>query len=304
MRPAWSIIFFTTLSGLGLGFAMCLGLGLVAPLPQPFGIVPACLLCMGLISGGLVSSLFHLGHPERAWRAMSQWRSSWLSREGVLASLILFLLLIYMVEWWLTKERSPVLGVLVTITAVATVWATAMIYGCLKTVARWHHPLTPYCYLSLAIAGGLLLSACVDQATTQTKTDLIPYVALALVIATSVKIIWWLRAGASGSGSTPETATGLGSLGEVKLMMPPHTEENWLQHEMHFVVARKHTDTLARLALIFGGILPLILLITTSYSVILLLLAVLIHYSGILIERWLFFAEAKHTVTLFYGDRH
>ena len=66
MRPAWSIILFTTLSGLGLGLAMCLGLGLITPLPEPFGILPSGLLCMGLISGGLISSLFHLGHPERA----------------------------------------------------------------------------------------------------------------------------------------------------------------------------------------------------------------------------------------------
>ena len=40
-------------------------------------------LALGLISAGLLSSAGHLGRPERAWRAFSQWRSSWLSREGV-----------------------------------------------------------------------------------------------------------------------------------------------------------------------------------------------------------------------------
>lgn len=304
MRPAWSIILFTTLSGLGLGLAMCLGLGLVTPLPQPFGILPAGLLCMGLISGGLIASLFHLGHPERAWRALSQWRSSWLSREGVLASLILVLMFIYIADWWWTNERSDFLGIIVTVLAVATVWATAMIYGCLKTVARWYHPLTPFCYLSLAIAGGLLLSACIDQATKQTDTDLIPYVAIALGVATITKITWWLRAGIAGSGASPETATGLGDFGKVNLMMPPHTEENWLQHEMHFKVARRHIDKLAKLSILLGAVIPAGVLISMPYSALLLVCAVIAHYCGILVERWLFFAEAKHTVTLYYGERY
>src|SRR4051812_4212280 len=87
MNPAPSIVFFTTASGAGYGLLFWLGL------LRPVGLVPGvpafALLCLALalllITAGLASSLLHLGNPQRAWRAFSQWRSSWLSREGVAA---------------------------------------------------------------------------------------------------------------------------------------------------------------------------------------------------------------------------
>ncbi|MEL0062516.1 MAG: DmsC/YnfH family molybdoenzyme membrane anchor subunit, partial [Candidatus Puniceispirillum sp.] len=88
MRPAWSIIFFTTISGLGFGLAAWLVLGFVT-FANPAELLVVGLAVVALIGAGLVSSTFHLGHPERAWRALSQWQSSWLSREGVLAVLAL-----------------------------------------------------------------------------------------------------------------------------------------------------------------------------------------------------------------------
>src|SRR4029453_15570355 len=87
MHPTYSVIFFTSASGGGLILLALLGLaGAIGILPADpvlgvvgfgLGFVP--------VTAGLLSSTFHLGHPERAWRAFSQWRSSWLSREGVLS---------------------------------------------------------------------------------------------------------------------------------------------------------------------------------------------------------------------------
>ena len=88
MRPAWSIIFFTTMSGLGLGLAGWVVIGLL-PLMSREAVIGVGVITLALIGAGLVSSTFHLGHPERAWRALSQWRSSWLSREGVLAVVVM-----------------------------------------------------------------------------------------------------------------------------------------------------------------------------------------------------------------------
>ena len=127
-----------------------------------------------------------------------------------------------------------------------------------------------------------------------------------LMVASSwvIKIIWWKLAGAAGSGSSLATATGLGDLGTVRSIMPPHSSENYLQHEMGFVVARKHAAQLRVLAILIGGIFPMAALSLLAAAPLVLIMALAAHMAGIFIERWLFFAEAKHSVTLYYGDAH
>ena len=304
MRPAWSIIFFTSISGLGFGLAAWVVLGFV-DLAQPqhiFGVGGIVLL---LIGAGLLSSTLHLGHPERAWRALSQWRSSWLSREGVLAVLAMLTLVGW--GWHLFAVGTPPLWMNIAAAALmaVTVYATSMIYASLKTVARWHHPLTPICYLMFAAAGGLLailfLLAVLGQAN-GAAFEMV--VLLAMASAWGVKLVWWQLAGAEGSGSTLASATGLGSLGTVRSIMPPHTSENYLQHEMGFLVARKHAAQLRLIALGLGGGVPCLLVIIDAASVIGLGIALAAHIAGVFVERWLFFAEAKHTVSLYYGQQH
>jgi len=304
MRPAWSIIFFTSISGLGFGLAAWLVLGFV-DLANPQHLLITGIATMALIVAGLLSSTFHLGHPERAWRALTQWRSSWLSREGVLAVLAL----IAMAVWGLyyTRHGAPPVwanGLIAALMAL-TVYATSMIYASLRTVARWHHPLTPVCYLMFAASSGLVavlwVLAVLGQ---QISPPLLLSAMLAVASAWGIKIIWWQLAGAGGTGSSLATATGLGSLGAVRSIMPPHTSENYLQHEMGFVVARKHAAQLRVMALLVGGVLPMALLFLLAPVPLVLGVAVIAHIAGIFVERWLFFAEAKHSVTLYYGDTH
>jgi DMSO reductase anchor subunit len=87
MHPAYSVILFTTASGAGLGLLAWLALlGMLDAVPADrwLGVVGLGLAFV-LVAGGLIASTAHLGRPERAWRAFSQWRTSWLSREGVMA---------------------------------------------------------------------------------------------------------------------------------------------------------------------------------------------------------------------------
>jgi DMSO reductase anchor subunit len=304
MRPAWSIIFFTSISGLGFGLAAWLVLGFV-DLANPQHLLITGIATMALIVAGLLSSTFHLGHPERAWRALTQWRSSWLSREGVLAVLALIAIAVWGLYY--TRHGAPPVwanGLIAALMAL-TVYATSMIYASLRTVARWHHPLTPVCYLMFAASSGLVavlwVLAVLGQ---QISPPLLLSAMLAVASAWGIKIIWWQLAGAGGSGSSLATATGLGSLGAVRSIMPPHTSENYLQHEMGFVVARKHAAQLRVMALLVGGVLPMALLFLLAPVPLVLGVAVIAHMAGIFVERWLFFAEAKHSVTLYYGDTH
>jgi len=302
MRPAWSIIFFTTMSGLGLGLAGWIVLGLL-PLMTPASVMGVGIATLALIGAGLISSTFHLGHPERAWRALSQWRSSWLSREGVLAVIVMAGL----AAWFLAAYggvRVPFWANLALLALIyVTVYATSMIYASLKTVARWHHPLTPVCYLMFAAAGGLLATLALLAILRLPITAALAQAAIVLMLsAWGVKLAWWRLAGMAQHAGSIESATGLGQLGAVRPLMPPHTEENYLQHEMGFVVARKHADKLRMIALALGGVLPVLVLLLAPASAGALAVAVLAHVAGMFVERWLFFAEAKHVVTLYYGE--
>jgi DMSO reductase anchor subunit len=123
-----------------------------------------------------------------------------------------------------------------------------------------------------------------------------------MLSAWGVKLAWWRLAGMAKHAGSIESATGLGALGAVRPLMPPHTEENYLQHEMGFVVARRHADKLRMIALLLGGGLPVLILVLAPASAGALAVAVLAHVAGMFVERWLFFAEAKHVVTLYYGE--
>jgi len=303
MRPAFSLIVFTTLSGLGFGLAAILGLGLImAPTPQWWVIYNG--VALALIGAGVLSSTLHLGHPERAWRAMTQWRSSWLSREGVLAALTTIILLGFAAEGYAEGHGNLKIGIAVALLSLATIWSTAMIYASLKTVARWHHPLTPFVFVGYAISGGLVLAAALDALANGGISLLAQPALMGLISTAIVTMIWTKQAGAEGSGSTPESATGLGNLGEVRMLMPPHSEENWLQHEMGFVVARKHAAKLRLFSVTLAIILPAVMVYSAAASSAMLVLAAITHVIGVTVSRWLFFAEAKHTVMLYYGARH
>ncbi len=303
MHPAISVIFFTVTSGAGFGAMTVIGLGF--PLDgSRLRILILCLAACGLAVAGLIASTFHLGHPERAWRALSQWRSSWLSREGVAAIATLVLFFAYGLIWMTTGTRLAWLGALSATGAVFTVFATSMIYAQLKTVPQWNTGLTPAIYLGFSAATGWLVVAGLGDAEAPAPAG------LALVVfAWVLKLAWWrqsARARLSDIGASPETATGLGFRGRVRLLESPHTGDNYLTREMVHRIGRKHAGTLRRLALLLGCVLPLGLLaaiVVLDAPSAFMLGPAGVMMAGLFLERWLFFAEAEHTVSLYYGHR-
>ena len=305
MHPAYSIIVFTSVSGLGYGLAAVLGLGLLDPAAMPVKL--AHVLALGLIGAGLLSSTLHLRNPQRAWRAFSQWRSSWLSREGV-AAVATFLPLCLLAYAAIFQSRHlPLTGALGAAGAVVTVFCTAMIYASLKSVQAWHTPWTPACYLLLSAAGGTALGSLFALAAGQEAAPLLAAALVFLAAAWGAKIVWRRRLKALKPLSTPESATGLGFIGKVRLFERPHMNDNYLTSEMGFRVARKHADKLFVIAVLLGGVLPgLIVLALLAFSAAggmaaaAMLAALASHAAGVLVERWLFFAEARHAVMNYY----
>lgn len=290
MHPAPSVIFFSTFSGLGFGLLVFLGLGL----PTSTGLNAFAFFAIAylLAVGGLIASTFHLGRPERALKAFTQWRTSWLSREAWCAVAALLLMAVYGAGLVFFGQRWALLGLLGAAASLATVFTTSMIYAQLRTVPRWHSPYTPANFISLCIAGGALLAGQVN-----------PALAL-LALAGGIQVAAWLHGdrALAASGTDMATATGLGSFGEVRAFEPPHTGTNYLLREFVYVIGRKHGQKLRIIALLLMAVLPIILLLL-PFNHWVGLLAVISHIAGVLAARWLFFAQAEHVVGLYYGKR-
>ena len=97
------------------------------------------------------------------------------------------------------------------------------------------------------------------------------------------------------------TATGLGHVGKVRAFESPHTGESYLTREMVFQVGRKHAMVLKIVSVLLFAVVPLVLLLL-PFTHFLVAPAAASHLLGALIQRWLFFAEARHVVGQYYGS--
>ena len=324
MHPTYSIIYFTSASGAGYGLLFLLGLG-VAANPSFLGSAAgrpafaiALVFALVLVSAGLVSSAFHLGRPERALRAFTQWRTSWLSREACLAAATYVPALLLGVAWWGGGPGGAFsyLGVLLAVGAAATVYSTAMIYRSLAAVPRWSTGWVPATYLSLALASGAVWLAFIASLFDPggVAAGMAGAAAVLIGVAAAAKGGYWRTVDRLSPESTIESATGLGRLdrhARVHVLDPPHTEPNWLQREMGYRVARRHARRLRAMAWGLAFALPGLLCFGVwvteaaggAAGNIALALAAVVASAGILVERWLFFAEAQHRMNLYYGTR-
>ncbi|SFK90532.1 dimethyl sulfoxide reductase anchor subunit family protein [Falsiroseomonas stagni] len=309
MNPAPSIILFTTASGAGYG--LLFWLGVLRPLrllpASPSFALVALVLSLLLITIGLASSLLHLGRPERAWRALSQWRSSWLSREGVAAIATYIPAVIFGLA--LLTDRpglATVASMAAAIGAAITVWCTGMIYASLKPIRQWHLPSVAPGYLLHAGFTGAMLLAVLGALAGRPVVPAMLSVLLAIG-ALSAKRAYWQMIDAPRPATAPtiESATGLGAIGRTRPLDPPHTEQNWLLREMAFRLGRKHRDRLRSLVMAgFVATIPLAILAMLAggpIGAVVMVLAALVALAAMLAERWLMFAEATHTVTLYYN---
>ena len=304
MNPAYSVILFTTASGAGYGLLALLGLTASSVGQSPslgFAIV-AMVIALGLITIGLLSSTMHLGHPERAWRALSQWKTSWLSREGVAAIVTYPFALAFGVTWsglYLAPDAVAPLGLITAALSLVTVFTTGKIYATLKTIRAWHQPLTVPVYLFFALASGASLHLALSALFARDPGAIAPVALIALVILALLKFLYWRAIDAAPREHTMANATGLGA--NVRQWEVPHTTKNFVQREMGFVVARRHASRLRGLffiVLLCAGLLEL----AASLIPMLSLAGVVLMFIAAWVERWLFFAQGEHVVTLFYGN--
>lgn len=324
MHPALSIVCFTVLSGAGYGLLALLGalraVGVLdgAAAGRGPGVHLAIVIAAALIlcAAGLLSSTLHLANPRNAWRAFSMWRTSWLSREGVLA-----LGSFPVVGLWAVLEltgagtglaaRALALGVAVL--AVAIVYCTAMIYASLKTIPAWHTPLVPAAYLALSLyTGALLLALAVAVgAVPLGRGPALALVALGVCAALALKGAWYAHAARSAAAETGGPLAW--TTKRVRLLDAGHSAANFTTKELGYRAASARLSRLRALAPLLGALLPVGLVILAAAAgpwggavdpaaspsalpAAAIALAAVAALAGTVVERWLFFAEARHVV--------
>lgn len=297
MKPALSIVVFTVLSGAGLGLAAVLAAAVV------FGggadVFWLCLsLSVLLTSGGLMASVGHLANPKNAWRAIMRIRTSWLSREAALAVLFFALAALWALQRYQNGgEQNPLLPLAVLFCALAAVFCTAMIYQSLKPIAAWHHPLTSYCYLSLAMHSG----AAIFGAAAQSQKAAVVVILFSVAAAVG-KHLHYKRLG-KVQDIRVGRAAGF-SRAKAKLLETGHTGQTFLTREFMFSASAATIGKVRVLSMLLCFAPPVIgaaaLLIWQSG--LLLTIALPFMLAGLLGERWLFFAEARHSVRAYHGD--
>ena len=315
MKPALSIIFFTVSSGAGLGLCALLALvDLFAPgaLPER-AIWRGMLLALLLVGAGLVSSVVHLANPANAWRAFSRFRTSWLSREAVFAVIFFVFAAGYalLVFNGTAGFGRKMLASLTCALAWTVIFCTAMIYASLKPIRQWHTRWTPLNYALLGHWSGALLLVGLALAYANDAKAFVRATLAIGIVALASKLGYWLAIADERAAATLERAIGVAqgvsppgpiSVAHARLLDVGHSHGTFLTHEFGFVLAREHARALRIAAVALGFALPLAWLLAGPLEVQAALAAAVLCIIGLLTERWLFFAEARHTVRLYHGD--
>jgi len=303
MNPAFSVVIFTTIAGAAQGLVVALALATLAGLSMAPGFVGAALIfaeVMLLI--GLGASFGHLGRPERAWRAVLMWRTSWLSREViVLPSFIAINAL-----WWLALRagiHTPLLPVAAIVFAALLWYCTAMIYACLRFIQEWAQPLTLVNFTLIGLSSGLILvaalAALVGEAALLQVTG--PSALIVTLAAWTTRVLALRHNATLKHKSTLQSATGIKTPNLVQTSMGMSAGAFNTREFFHgrTLVLLKQVK-LGFILLCFA--LPALFALwgATTAATLPWVLAVMCQVPGLLAERWFFFAQARHPQNLYY----
>jgi DMSO reductase anchor subunit len=318
MKPSFSIIFFTVSAGAGLGLLALLAMGdLLDHALRSTALVQGIALALLLVAAGLASSVLHLAKPSNAWRAFSRFRTSWLSREAVFAACLFPVALFYGALTW-AEVTGPV-NVLFQLGVIALSWAvlysTAMIYASLKPIRQWHSRWTPISYLLLGHWSGAVLLLGVARIHADHERPF-GWLAGVLGVAALVAKLGQWRSINAGVATAPTIERAIGvpnypsaavrpqgnTVARARLFDVGHSHGTFLTDEFGFLLARRNAVVVRAVAFIAGFVIPEAWIVSGSANAPLAWLAGIACLSGLLAERWLFFAEAQHTVRLYHGS--
>jgi DMSO reductase anchor subunit len=301
MNPAFSVILLTTLIGTGQGLFLALAVvergqvaGALSADTEFF--VSGDLLALAFLAAGLAASFFHLGHPERAWRAIAKWRTSWLSREVIVLPLLMAVIALHAWLHHTGSAHGAVVGLIGAALCLALYFITAMIYACIKFMQEWATPLTVVNYTLLGCASGFTLATALAAQLEPAQAPALARWALILTCAAAVTRIASLMRNASlRPKSTLQSAIGVR---DPKVMQRSQgfMGTSFNTREFFHGKSRAVVQSVKWAFLLLAFAAPVYLL-AANYPA---LPAFVIQFIGLLAERWFFFAQANHPQNLYY----
>ncbi|CAA7627039.1 DMSO reductase anchor subunit [Candidatus Terasakiella magnetica] len=302
MRPAFSVLFLTTLIGAGQGLLIAMVTGQIFVTlgggPEVSGgfFAGGGLLALILLGLGLVASMFHLANPQRGWRAASRWRTSWLSREVILIPLLCGLVLLYALAHLLSlREVSLVLGLLSLLVCLALFVCTGMIYACVRFIRQWASAWTVVNYLMMGLASGFTLAAGYAGLAGSALAGFLTAAALALTLAALAARLTQLWLNARGTArSCMKTAIGTHHT-QIRQITQGFMGQSFNTQEFFTPGGAEAIRGLTLLFILAGFVAPLGLIVLGVPVV-----AFVIQFVGLMAERWVFFAAGEHVQNLYY----
>jgi len=319
MHPAFSVIFLTTLIGVGQGLFLALyfsEVSIVTNFIQPqdsrFYAIGSLISFLFLVAG-LFASFFHLGHPERAWRSAAMWRTSWLSREVIVLPFFILSVVVYGVLHYfqldtMLLDDNPVSSVTLIVGGIATVFCfllfvcTGMIYACLKFLQEWHTALTPINYTLLGMTSGYML---ITPLAHYSESANLSYFATSAIVLTIFAFIFrsasLFRNSRLKSISTLSSAIGIRH-NNIQQKAQGAMGGSFNTREFFHGKTALFFKSIKWIFLILTFPLPILLMIVgmMNDSLVIFLIAFIIQYIGLIAERWFFFAQANHPQNLYY----
>ncbi|MDH3702774.1 MAG: dimethyl sulfoxide reductase anchor subunit [Alphaproteobacteria bacterium] len=307
MNPTVATIFFTTASGAGYGLIALMAIfqaSGILPTNPKLGLV-GFTIAFALITVGLVAPVLRPGRLSQAWAAAGQWHTSWRGRTVAFALLTYPPAGAYAAGWYADwrPDYLTAVGMVAAMLCMQTVYCTAMIYTSRKTIRAWSNAWVPTGFFGLSILTGALILHALTAAFGYFNSAYFWVSTLAIVFAGVVKMRYWQMIDRDLPVSPPAAAIDPDDPEQpADAPDPADTAEpapqNYLLEGRYHIFARAYADKLRQLAIAAAFMAPILLITLANVSpaasaVTLTTLATLVALFGVLIERWLFFAEAQ-----------
>ena len=302
MRPAYSVIFLTTLIGAGQGLFLALFAAQAAGRAEARFLAIGSLVTLAFCAGGLVASFFHLGRPERAWRSAAMWRTSWLSREVIALPLFMAAVAAWGAAHHLGWPGATALGLVALAACLALFLCTAMIYACVKFLQEWASPLTVVNFTLIGAASGCTLAAFLAAFAAPALARPYAGAAAALTLAAlATRAAALARNARLRPRSTPQSAIGVNHPKVVQKSMG-FMGGSFNTREFFHGATPARMRAIRNAFVVLAFVVPAALLAAgfAGASVGTLAAAFLVQYTGLVAERWYFLAQANHPQNIYY----